>query len=86
MEHTAIRKTTQGREETNNCRVLIIFFASELVNKVTERFGNIVQVSADLTAKLQLIKESTAEFLKLCIPLGGLIYASMNIIHKVCYL
>uniref|UniRef100_A0A1I8BY19 Uncharacterized protein n=1 Tax=Meloidogyne hapla TaxID=6305 RepID=A0A1I8BY19_MELHA len=54
----------------------------ELVNLVIERFDKISETSADLAEKLKKISEASAAFLKLGIPLGGLIAASLDIVSK----
>ncbi|CAD5213063.1 unnamed protein product [Bursaphelenchus okinawaensis] len=54
----------------------------ELVSEIIERFDNIAQASVDMTEKLRLIKETSGSFLKLAIPMGSLLAASLDIVNE----
>ena len=53
------------------------------MQEVIDRFDKIAETSIDLTEKLKLIKETSTAFLKLAIPLGALLAASLDIVGKV---
>jgi hypothetical protein len=53
------------------------------VQEVIDRFDKISETSVDLAEKLKLIKNTSAAFLKLSIPLGALLLASLDIVGKV---
>nr|CAD2152281.1 unnamed protein product [Meloidogyne enterolobii] len=55
----------------------------ELVEEITNRFDKLAETSVDYAEKLKLIKETSAAFLKLAIPFGALLAASLDITGKV---
>ena len=76
-------------EKTRKTIILLIilslnyFKAEELVQEIVERFDKIAETTVDFTEKLKLIKDTSASFLKLAVPLGSLLAASLDIIKKV---
>ncbi|CAK5047438.1 unnamed protein product [Meloidogyne enterolobii] len=54
----------------------------ELVEEITNRFDKLAETSVDYAEKLKLIKETSAAFLKLAIPFGALLTASLDITGK----
>uniref|UniRef100_A0A1I8BCK0 Secreted protein n=1 Tax=Meloidogyne hapla TaxID=6305 RepID=A0A1I8BCK0_MELHA len=75
-------------EKTRKTIILLIilslnyFKAEELVQEIVERFDKIAETTVDFTEKLKLIKDTSASFLKLAVPLGSLLAASLDIIKK----
>uniref|UniRef100_A0A183BVK2 Uncharacterized protein n=1 Tax=Globodera pallida TaxID=36090 RepID=A0A183BVK2_GLOPA len=54
----------------------------EIVQEVIDRFEKIAETSVDLTEKLALIRDTSAAFIKLAVPLGALLAASLDIVKK----